>query len=91
MGRKESNQTNKTEPIDVVNILPPARFEPTTSITPPSTTPDIDATHITKKGCSGSAEIDDDQCSTHRILVPFQCMVSISFASESLMDPRIQV
>ena len=30
-------------------------------------------------------------CSIRRILVPFQCMASISFASESLMDPRIQV
>ena len=34
-----------TEPIDVVNILPLARFEPTTMTTPPSTTPDIDATN----------------------------------------------
>ena len=34
-----------TEPIDAVNILPLARFEPTTSTTPPSTTPDIDATN----------------------------------------------
>ena len=33
-----------TEPIDAVNILPLARFEPTTSSTPHSTTPDIDAT-----------------------------------------------
>ena len=34
-----------TEPIDVVNILPLARFAPTTSATPPSTTPDTDATN----------------------------------------------
>ena len=34
-----------TEPMDAVNILPLARFEPTTSTTPPSTTPDIDATN----------------------------------------------
>ena len=37
--------SGSTEPIDVVNILPLARFEPTTSTTPPSTTPDIDATN----------------------------------------------
>ena len=34
---------NSTEPIDAVNILPLARFEPTTTATPPSTTPDINA------------------------------------------------
>ena len=34
-----------TEPIDAVNIFPLARFEPTTMTTPPSTTPDIDATN----------------------------------------------
>ena len=34
-----------TEPIDAVNILPLARFEPTTMTTPPKTTPDIDATN----------------------------------------------
>ena len=34
-----------TEPIDAVNILPLARFEPMTWTTPPSTTPDIDATN----------------------------------------------
>ena len=33
--------SESTEPIDAVNILPLARFEPTTSATPPSTTPDI--------------------------------------------------
>ena len=68
-----------------------------TLTTPPSTTPDIDTTNYAtetspqKKGCSGSADIDDDQCCTRRILVPFRCMASISFANESLMDPRIQV
>ena len=36
---------SETEPIDAVNILPLARFEPTTSATPPSTTPDINATN----------------------------------------------
>ena len=34
--------SESTEPIDAVNILPLARFEPTT-MTTPSTTPDIDA------------------------------------------------
>ena len=34
-----------TEPIDAVNILPLARFEPTTMTTPPSTTPNIDDTN----------------------------------------------
>ena len=37
--------SESTEPIDAVNILPLARFEPTTSATPPSTTPDADATN----------------------------------------------
>ena len=37
--------SESTEPIDAVNILPLARFEPTTSTTPPSTTTDIDATN----------------------------------------------
>ena len=85
-----------TKLIDAVNILPLARFEPMTLTTPPSTTPDIDATNCStetskKRGCSSSADIDDDQCSTRHILVLFQCMASISFTSESLMDPRIQV
>ena len=38
---------DSTEPIDAVNILPLARFEPTTMTTPPSTTPDIDASNCT--------------------------------------------
>ena len=37
--------SESTEPIDTVNILPLARFELTTSTTPPSTTPDLDATN----------------------------------------------
>ena len=37
--------SESTEPIDAVNILPLARFKPTTSVTPPSTTPDADATN----------------------------------------------
>ena len=38
--------SESTEPIDAVNILPQARFEPTTWATPPSTTPDTDATNF---------------------------------------------
>ena len=34
-----------TESIDAVNILPLARLEPRKMTTPPSTTPDIDATN----------------------------------------------
>ena len=34
--------SESTEPIAAVNILPLARFEPTFSTTPSSTTPDID-------------------------------------------------
>ena len=37
--------SESTEPIDAVSILPLASFEPTTSTTPLSTTPDIDATN----------------------------------------------
>ena len=37
--------SESTESIDAVNILPLVRFEPTTSATPPSTTPDINATN----------------------------------------------
>ena len=36
--------SKSTEPIDAVNILLLARFEPTTSTNLPSTTPDTDAT-----------------------------------------------
>ena len=43
-GYSESN-----EPIDAINILPLARFEPITSTTPPSTTPDIDAINCATK------------------------------------------
>ena len=55
-----------TEPIhvDAVNILPLTRFEPTTMTTPPSTTPDVDATdcatETSKRGYSRSADIEDD-------------------------------
>ena len=41
--------SESTEPIDAVNILPLARFEPATSTTPPSTTPDINATDCARK------------------------------------------
>ena len=37
--------SESTEPKDAVNILPLARFEPTTSATPPNTTQDINATN----------------------------------------------
>ena len=37
--------SESTEPIDAVNILPLARFKPTTSATRPSTRPDTDATN----------------------------------------------
>ena len=69
-----------------VNILPLARF----ALHQTSTLPTAPLRHP-QKGCSSSADIDDDQCSTHHILVPFQCMASISFANESMMYPRIQV
>ena len=42
---KKEGYNESTEPIDAVNILPLARLEPTTMTTPPSTTPDIDATN----------------------------------------------
>ena len=42
---KNGGYSESTEPIDAVNILPLARFEPTTSATPPSTTPDTNATN----------------------------------------------
>ena len=47
-----------TEPIDTVNILPLAGFEPTSMTSPPSRTSTL--LTIPKKGCSGSADIDDD-------------------------------
>ena len=48
--RKRENERDimyneSTEPMDAVNILPLARFEPTTMTTPPNTTPDVDATN----------------------------------------------
>ena len=91
--------SESTEPIDAVNILSLARFEPTTSATPPSTTPDTDATNCAtetsaKKDVQGALILtttDAVHVVYRRILVLFQWMASISFASESLVDPRIQV
>ena len=88
--------SESTEPIDAVNILPLARFEPTTSTTPPSTTPDIDATNCAtetfpKKDVQEALILTTPDAVHVVFLVLFQCMASISFASESLMDPRIQV
>ena len=39
------NAEEYNESINDVNILPLARFEPTTMTTPPSTAPDVDATN----------------------------------------------
>ena len=88
--------SESTEPIDAVNILPLTRFEPTTSTTPPSTTPDIDATNCAtetspKKDVQEALILTTPDAVHVVFLVLFQCMASISFASESLMDPRIQV
>ena len=88
--------SESTEPIDAVNILPLARFEPTTSTTPPSTTPDIDATNCAtetspKKDVQEALILTTPDAVHVVFLVLFQCMASISFASESRMDPRIQV
>ena len=88
--------SESTEPIDAVNILPPARFEPTTSATPPSTTPDINATNCATE-TSPKKDVQEAQILTTTDAVHvvywflFQCMASVSFASKSLMDPRIQV
>ena len=88
--------SESTEPIDAVNILPLARFVPTTSTTPPSTTPDIDATNCAtesspKKDVQEALILTTPDAVHVVYLFLFQCMASISFASESLMDPRIQV
>ena len=42
---KYRGYNESTEPIDAVNNLPLARLEPTTMTTPPSSTPDVDATN----------------------------------------------
>ena len=76
--------------------MPLARFEPTTSATPPSTTPDINATNCATES-SPKKDVQEALIlmTTDAIHVVywffFQWMASISFASESLMDPRIQV
>ena len=81
-----------TEPIDAVNILPsnPRPRQHPLALHQTPTLPTAPLRHP-KKGCSGSTDIDDDLCTTRRILVLFQWMASISFASESLMDPRISL
>ena len=88
--------SKSTESIDAVNILPLARFEPTTSATPPSTTPDINATNCAtetspKKDVQEALILTTTDAAHVVYWFIFQCMASISFASESLMDPRIQV
>ena len=60
-----------TEQIDAVNIMPLARFEPTTMTTPPSTTPDIDATNCATENShiyiiSGAVVSIDVWCSARR-------------------------
>ena len=76
--------------------MPLARFEPTTSVTPPSTTPEINATNCATES-SPKKDVQEALIlmSTDAVHVVywfvFQWMASISFASESLMDPRIQV
>ena len=76
--------------------MPLARFEPTTSATPPSTTPDINATNCAtesspKKDVQEALILMTNDAVHVVYLFFFQWMASISFASESLMDPRIQV
>ena len=88
--------SESTELIDAVNIMPLARFEPTTSATPPSTSPDINATNCATES-SPKKDVQEALIlmTTDAVHVVywffFQWMASISFASESLMDPRIQV
>ena len=69
---KYGGYSESTEPIDAVNISPLARFESTTSTTPPSTTPDIDATNCATETSPKKDVQVADQCSKRRILVPFQ-------------------
>ena len=80
-----------TEPMDAVNILPLARFEPTTSATPPSTIPGTDATNCATE-TSPRKDVQEALILTMTDAVHVvYWFLSISFASESLMDPRIQV
>ena len=71
-----------TEPIDAVNILPLARFEPTTMATPPSTTPDNESTNCATE-TSPKKEVQEALIlattdAVHVVyLVPFQWMTSI--------------
>ena len=87
--------SESTEPIDAVNILPLARFEPTTSATtPPSTTTDTDAKTAPlrqpQKRMFSSLILTTPDAVHVVYWFFFQWMASISFASESLMDPRIE-
>ena len=67
-----------------------------TSATPPSTTPDADATKCATE-TSPKKDIQEGLILTTTDAVHvvywffYQWMASISFASESLMDPRIRV
>ena len=93
---KYGGYRESTEPIDAVNILPLARFEPTTSATSPSTTPEADATNCATE-TSPKKDVQEALILTTTDAVHvvywffFQWKASISFANESLMDPRIQV
>ena len=88
--------SESTEPIDAVNILPLARFEPTTSATPPSTTPDINATNWTTE-TSPKKDVQEALIlmMTDAVHVVYWFFFNgwhlYRFASESLMDPRKQV
>ena len=63
--------------------------------TPPGTTPDIDATNCATE-TSPKKDVQEALILTttnavHVVYWFLKCMISISFANESLMDPRIQV
>ena len=80
-----------TEPVDAVNILPLARFEPTTSATPPSTTPDTGATNC-------ATETSPKKDVQEALILETNDAVHVVYGFffkgwhlESLMDPRIQV
>ena len=88
--------SESTEPIDAVNILPLARFEPNNSAKPPSTTPDIDSTNCaTENSPKKDVQVALLLTTTNAVHVVywflFKCNASISFTNESLMDPRIQM
>ena len=73
-----------TEPIDAVNILPLAKFEPTTLTTPPSTTPDIYTTNCaTETSPKMDVQVAVILTTTNAVHIVywflFQCMASISY------------